>query len=70
MPTVIRREGNVVTTMVPGDIPVGIERGDLVSALGGFGPLQIEGLGDGLAGSDQLQGQTPEMQGCLCTRKR
>jgi hypothetical protein len=70
MPALIRREGRVVKTVVPGDIPVGIERGNLVLALGGFGLLQVDGLGDGLARSDQPQSQMPAMQGCLCTRKR
>ena len=41
------------------------QRRDLVPALRGLGPLQLEGLGDGLTGDGELQGQAPGMQGGL-----
>ena len=50
--------------------PVGISPGmceqlrDLVPALCGRGSWQIEGLGDGLTGDGQLQGQEPGVERC------
>ena len=38
---------------------------NLVPALYGLGPLQLEGLGDGLTGDGELQGQAPGVQGGL-----
>ena len=35
---------------------------DLVPAPLGFGPLQLEGVGDGLTGDGQLQGQAPGVE--------
>ena len=38
---------------------------NLVPALYGLGPLQLEGLGDGLTGHGELQGQAPGVEGGL-----
>ena len=32
----------------------------------GLGPLELEGLGDGMTGNCELQGEAPRMQGGLC----
>src|SRR6267142_2998315 len=39
---------------------------NLVPALRGLGPLELEGLGDGLTGDGELQRQAPGVQGGLC----
>ena len=41
------------------------ECGDLVPALRGLGPLEVEGLGDGLTRHGQLQRQTSGVKRCF-----